>query len=376
MSLWPLAWARLRRRPLRSASTIFGVAAVAALASAALMVHAAGHDLKRSTPGEPLIAMQAGRICPSTSHLPLNLSETIANANGVAGVKAQLVVVSDCKISTTATTFRGVDRQHFLDLRGDQIRAETGDIDTWLSRDGQALVGSQVASAQNLKVGDTLESAGITVTVAAVISGPRMQDRASVWVDRALLEARLPALRGTATLFEITPAAGADGEALALAIDDSLAGATTTAPFSQAAARVAGSLADVLQAGGVVALAAALAGILLLINATVLGLRSAARDLAVLRAIGHGPVALAAVVGAEGAISGFIGGSVGGIISALAVAHSATAISTEGIAVIIDPRWTLVAAVILAATALGMIAAAVPGAWALRSSLRNALGST
>ena len=260
----------------------------------------------------------------------------------------------------------------FLAQRADDLQLVAGDLSQLTS--GKALVGIQVATARGLGVGDTLESAGYAVEVAAIVDGERMQDRASVWVNREVLTARLPALTPSQTLFEIHSQPGQDIAALAQRVDAALGGVTTTAPFSQAAARVAGSLGEVLRAGGVVALAAALAGIFLLLNASVLSLRGAAKDLGVLRAIGHGPCALVAVVAVEGAVSGLLGGALGGLGAWLLVQQSATAISTEGISVVIDARWIAVSLVLGASVLLGILASALPAAFALRGRLRTVIG--
>lgn len=372
MSLRQLACARLRHRPFRSLATILGVTAVAGLASAALMVQAAGQDFARTQPGEPLITMQAGRICPSTSHLDRHLGDQIRQQSGVTGVIGQLVVVSDCKISTTATTFRGVLPGEFLAQRQAQLQALAGDIGAW-GREG-ALVGQQVAKARGVGVGDLLESAGYAVPVVAIIDGTRMQDRASVWVHRDVLTERLPALKEVQTLYEVHLGPDQDTHVVSQLIDQALAGVSTTAPFSQAAARVAGSLGEVLRAGGAVAFAAAIAGVLLLINSTILSLRTSSRDLGILRAIGYGPVALATVVGVEGGIMGFIGGILGSVLAVLVVQQSATAISTEGVSVVIDPRWLQAVIVVLVATVLGMAASAIPAIVAIRGRLKSVLG--
>lgn len=372
MSLATLALARLRARPLRAGATILGVAAVASLATAGLHLSAAGSDLAASRDGEPLVTMQAGRICPSTSHLPLDLGPRIAAVEGVGAVSSQLVVVNDCKVSTTATTFRGVEIGDFRSTVLPGFAVVDGSADGWPTAFDAALVGRQVAANQGLSVGDVVERAGVTFTVAAIVDGPRMQDRATVWVDRAVLEAAFPPLAGTATLFEVEPAAGYDHESVGASID-SLGADTSSAPFSVTAARVAGSLADMLQAGGLVALAAVAAAVLLVGNAAMLGLRGAARDLGILRAIGHPVRALAAVVGIEGAVTGLLGGLLGAVAAIVAVRWSAAAISTEGISVVIDARPSLVVLVVVGSLLAGLVAASLPGWWAARSGLRQIL---
>ena len=174
-----------------------------------------------------------------------------------------------------------------------------GDLSTWGKDPKQALVGQQVATARGVGVGDTLESAGISVTVAAIVDGERMQDRASVWVDRSLLTARLPALAGNKPSLKSAPRWVKTARPSPSASTLPWAATPPRRPFPRPR-RGGRILAEVLQAGGVVAFAAAIAGVLLLLNATMLSLRHSAKDLGVLRAIGHGPVALATVVGAEG----------------------------------------------------------------------------
>ncbi|MDA3960062.1 MAG: ABC transporter permease [Planctomycetota bacterium] len=366
----------MAKAPLRSGATILGVGAIAALACAALHLAAAGRHLAAAQPGEPLITMQAGRICPSTSHLPMSARDTIAAVPGVASVSAQQVAVSDCKVSTTATTFRGVNGQDFWNQHGARIRVLAGTPTALATQPGAALVGEQVARSRQLALGDSFESAGITVTVAAIIDGERMQDRASVWVDHATLEQALPALRDTATLFEIQGAVGQDPEQLAERIDAALGGLAHTAPFSATAARVTGSLAASLQSGGTLALAAAIAGILLLANAALLSLRSAGRDLTVLRAIGHPRSVLAGVASIEGGLLGLLGGAGGALLAGVLVHCAATVISTEGISVGIELMPGLVATVGVAAALCGLLATLVPAWWAARGDLHRALGAS
>ncbi len=376
MSRWTvLALARIRRAPLRSLATLLGVAAVATLACAALHLYAAGLELSRAAPGEPLVVMQAGRICPSTSHLPWAAAADIAGLEGVETALAQQVVVSDCKVSTTATTFRGVDAGLFLAHYLPSLTVLAGDPSALAGAPGAALVGHQVARARDLAVGDDYESAGIAVRVTAIIDGPRMQDDSSVWVDHATLEATLPALTGRATLFEVRPATGVASVELGRRIDALLAGTSHTAPFSAHAARVTGAMADTLKSGGAMSLAAVAAGICLLLNASILGLRSAARDLAILRAIGHRSRVLAWVAGLEGALLGLVGGLLGALAAGILVAGSATAVSTEGVTVLITLRPLLIVLVVAVATACGLATTMLPAWWVARSSLRRALGA-
>lgn len=369
-----LALARLLTNPIRHLATIAGVAAVALLASVAWHLSVAGHQLDASTPGEPLVTMQAGRICPSTSQMDRQLVTTVGSVPGVAHATAHTVVVSDCSVSTTATTFRGVDSGAWLAARGDQIHVVDGSLDTWQRTPDSVLVGEQIARQRGLTVGQTFEASGVTATIAAVVSGPRMMDRGSVWAHHAHLVTTFPALAGQATLFEATLAPGTDSAAVGAAIDAALGGISESAPLSATAARVAGSLAAAMRAGGAVNGTALLAAAALMLASAVIAVRRSSRDLVVLRAIGHPRRRLVATLAIESAVTGLIGGAIGVAAAAVLLHHAAPTISTEGIIAVIDVSMVRSAVLAMGVMLLAFVCGAVPAWWALRRRPTAALG--
>ena len=115
-----------------------------------------------------LVVYRENRFCPSTSRLPEYYKQDIESIDGVTGVIPMQIVVNNCGTSLDVVVFRGILRDQIQTVSKD-IKIIQGSLDQWLQRDDSALVGANLAQRRRLKIGDTFDAAGVTVTVAAII---------------------------------------------------------------------------------------------------------------------------------------------------------------------------------------------------------------
>jgi putative ABC transport system permease protein len=107
MKLASLLPKNLRRRPLRTALTVFGVASALLLF---VLVESLSAGLDRALSGseaaKTLIVYRQNRYCPQTSFLPEWYAERIAKLPGVASVLPVKVYLSNCRASLDLVAFQ------------------------------------------------------------------------------------------------------------------------------------------------------------------------------------------------------------------------------------------------------------------------------
>ncbi len=372
MKFLPLILKQVWRHRTRSALTIAGVAIAMFLY---IGVQSLNHGVTAATQvtaaDTTLIVYRANRFCPATSRLPEHYQRPIAELPGVASVVPMQIVVNNCRASLDVITFRGIQPDALPDLSSKWKLLE-GSLEEWGRRSDAAIVGERLARRRGFRVGQSFDSSGVTVSIAAIIRSAEAQDQEVAYVHLDFLQrAAAKDGVGTVTQFSVKVTDPSQLESVAKAIDDRFkhdAEPTQTRPEK---AFVAQAGADIVAIAGFTrwlgwgCLAAVLA---LVANAIVLSVQDRIKEHAVLQTLGYRGSLIARLILTEGLVLGLIGGITGTIAATLALRLGGFSLSTEGLSIQFAATPKVIAIGLLVSGGVGIVAGLVP---ALRAGRRT-----
>jgi hypothetical protein len=319
----------LARRPLRMLLAALSAAAVAALLAAAV---AFAGGLERSTTGNAdarvalLLSSAAGRDLVRSS-VPATVDGLVAagvpgvaEVNGVPAVSAEIHSASDVRLpgdSRPRQAFlRGVTERAFL------VHEAVGVVDGAPPQAGEVLVGRLVPgqlglSDEALATGRTLLVEGQPLVISGHFAAPGTTLEAELWLPLTSLRALTRRDDSSAVFVRLRSPddfAGLDLFARRR-LDLELTAVTSQGYYADLAAYVRPLARLVWMLSALIALAALLSGANVL-NAAV---QDRVSELAMLRALGYGPGALARSLAAEGLVVAAAGGVLGLLVARLAL---------------------------------------------------------
>jgi putative ABC transport system permease protein len=373
-SLLPLVRRQLVRQPLRTGLTLSGVAVAMFLFCAVEAMRAGVERATTVTSSDTLLVVyRENRYCPFTSRIPQYYGDRIEAIPGVVSVVPMQITVSNCRASLDVVTLRGVPEEDFVAEVAPGLRIIEGSLEEWRRRSDAALVGESLAKRRRVAIGDRLDAAGITVTVAGVLRSAEPQEQNVAYTHLAFLQESLRrgGTGGIVTQFNVRVGSAADLEPVAAAIDEEFARdtePTSTRPEKAFVAAAARDILEIVRFASWLGWGALAAVFALVANAIVLAVRDRVREHAILETVGFAPRHIAAIVLLEGLHLGIAGGLVGAV-AAFLVARQLFALTMEGIniEIVSDPR--LIATGLLLAVLLGLGAAVAPALRAARRSI-------
>ena len=357
---------QLLRHPVRSGLTVAGIAVAMFLWTVVGAVDAGvRRATERTADDTTLIVYRENRFCPFASRLPQRYDAAIGRIPGVRSVTPVKIVVSNCRASLDVVTFRGLPDDAVRTAFLPSVTVVAGDAESWFRRGDAALVGSALAQRRRLGPGDRFVSAGVAVTVAAIVDGPEAQTRNSAFVHLPFLQEQAGG-GGTGaivTQFSVQVDDASRLEPVAEAIDELFShdqAPTSTSPEKGFVARAA---ADVVRLTGFarwVGVAALLAVFGLVANAVVLAMQARRRETSILQSLGFGGWTLAWMVLVEGSALAVAGGAAGAISAWAALAWFVPAFSAEGAVVEIAASPAVAGVGVALSLLIGLLACAVP----------------
>jgi putative ABC transport system permease protein len=108
--------------------------------------------LRRQESNRSLVAFQANKFCPATSHLPEDYGDKILEMEGVREVIPVQVFTNNCRASLDIVVFYGVPPEKLRVARDFELIA--GSWPEFEQHQDAAVVGSAVAARRNIDVGD------------------------------------------------------------------------------------------------------------------------------------------------------------------------------------------------------------------------------
>lgn len=365
LNLLRLSWIQLLRHRVRSLLTIFGVASGMFLFTAVeTLQRSLGKATEQTAADTTLVVYRQNRFCPSASRLPEHYADEIRRIPGVRDVIPVQIVVNNCGASLDVITFRGVPDEQLTGF-APEIRVIAGSLEEWRKRGDGALLGQVFAQRRGLKPGDRFQGAGVTVTVAGILSSPFPQDNNVAYVKLPFLQRASKAGLGVVTQFNVRVNASKDLGPVARAIDErfhSDAQPTDTRPEKAFFAETAAELVELIGFTRWLGIGAVLAVAFLVANALLLVVRGRVKENAVLRTLGYPGRAIGCLVIGEGGLLGLAGGVAGVGLSALFLRWQSFTMGNEGQTLAVQPDAAVIFVGIAAALALGILASLWP-AW-------------
>ncbi|MCH2176966.1 MAG: ABC transporter permease [Lentisphaeria bacterium] len=378
LNLLKLSFKQLRRQWLRTILTVLGTACGMFLY---LTVETFQDGLRNATEVQAgdntLVVYQDKRFCPFTSRLPEDYMRQISEIPGVKNVVPVQVIVNNCETSLDTVTFRGVP----ADLIGnyfstDQVKAT--DLATWKQYSDGALVGKELANRRNLKPGDRLDAAGITVRIAGVIESEDSQIVNSSIVHLDFLQKASRRGLGEVTQFNVQVENHKQLETVAAAIDDRFRYDRTPTHTRPEKAFVANTARDMVELVGFtrwLGLAAVVAVLFLITNTIIIAVRGRINENAVMQSIGFQPEHIGWMTLAEGLLIGAIGGALGCISAWAFLQTGHFALSSEGLSIVFRINPMLIQKAAIIALVLGLISGIYPAIKSMSGNLTDTLRS-
>lgn len=368
MKLTKLTLKNLRRRPMRTALTLAGVACAMLLL---VLVESLSGGLDRALSGSEaartLIVYRLNRYCPQTSFLPEYYGAQIAKLDGVESVLPVKIYLNNCRASLDIVSFNGVPAKELATSR--EIEMIEGDYDRFLREPDAALVGRAFAQRKGVRVGETFRFGSIDVKVAGVFGSSEPVEEGVILTHLEFLQRSGPVNKlGTVTQFEVKIADASRAKELAAQIDELFRTGpepTDTRPrilFLENATR---DLREILRFARWLGIACVVVVLALVGNTVVMSVQERVREFGVFRTLGFHERHIAGLVIGEALALALVGGLIG-LIAALAVVRfSALTIGAEGVPVSFSTEPQIVVRGLLLALVTGLAAGLYP---ALRSS--------
>ena len=373
----PLVFKQVARHRVRSALTLGGVAVAMFLFTAVQAMHQGVREAtEASALDTTLVVYREDRFCPATSMLPQDYRARILEVEGVVAAVPIKVVVSNCRTSLDVVTFRGVPREDFLSLRGDDIEIVAGSVEEWRSRTDAALIGETLADRRGLRPGMRFDAAGITAYVAGVFRSSDPQDQNVAYTAIEFVQLAGRDQLGVVTQFNVRVADPSLLDQVADEIDAIFEHAQEpTSTFTEKAfiGRVAGDIVELVSFARWLGLGCLAAILALVANAIVLGVQSRVSEHAVLQTLGFSGGLIALLIVGEGVVLAVLGGLIGGA-AAFAVARAGNfALSVEGSSIPVVADAPLLVGGMLVCGLIGVLAGLVPAWQAARQEIAHGL---
>lgn len=376
----PYVLKTLLRHRTRTLLTVSGAAVAVFVCCCVFAVHEGMSRLTKQD-DSVLIAFQANKFCPATSHLPQDYEHLIRKLPGVSDVVPIQVFTNNCRASLDVVVFYGTYADKVRQVRDFELTA--GSWREFETRQdaaiaGQALVNRRARKlGQRLSVGDKLTIGDVTVTIAGIFTSQNRAEEDYVYCHLDFLQrTRGTNLVGTVTQHEVFLDPSADPQQVAAAIDAKFRSGQVATDTRTKGVFQASSLQDLLQLIDLTEyLAYACLGLMtvLLTTTTVMGVEDRVREHAVLQTLGVTGARVFVLVLAECVVVSFAGGllGVGGAVAALAM--SSLSVGAEAVTIAFSPSVAMAASGVLVAAVIGVVAGLAPAWRAARADIVTAL---
>jgi putative ABC transport system permease protein len=322
-----------------------------------------------------LVVFQANRFCPSTSRLPEDYQQAIANQPGVRDVVPIKVFLNNCRASLDLVVFNGLPPEKLRTAR--ELKLVEGDWSAFESHRDAAVVGQTLAQRRGLSAGKRFSIGTVTVTVAGVYAAASAAEESYAYCHLEFLQ-RAPGLNaaGTVTQFEVRLDDRVDAGATCRAIDALYRSGpvqTDTRPKGVFEANAVGDLVELIGFARYLGFACVGLVLALVATTTVMAVQDRVREHAVLQTLGFSPGRVFSLVMAECLLVSFAGGLLGVGVAEGVLAWGRLAVGTEGVTIAFSPSAKLAGAGLAVAVVVGVVAGLVPAWRAARAEIVGSL---
>jgi putative ABC transport system permease protein len=355
MNLAALAWRNLRRRPVRTALSILGIALAVGSALALLALSRSIQDATRDGMdeiGDDLAVTQRGASDIFGGFLPDDLEARVGKVAGVVRVSGELFMFAPSERNRQVLTLGWPEASYLWK----NVPLREGRVPNAGER-RVAVLGDATADALAKKPGDTIELLGEPFTVIGIAKYKSLINRGTVMLPLGDLQ-ELSYRLNQVTMIHVNVARGAEIAPVRQAIEE--LGKVTVSTSSEALDndRNFKILNAVSLAISIIALAM---GVLYVLNSLVMATQERTREIGIVAAIGWSDARIMTSIVIEGLVMCTIGCVLGLALSFFA-AFAFPLIPTIGDLISFRPSVRLIAATIAAAFGLCAVGSLYP-AW-------------
>ncbi len=322
-----------------------------------------------------LIAFQANKFCPATSHLPQDYEQKISRLNGVRLVVPIQVFTNNCRASLDVVVFYGVPSDKLQAARDFEL--VSGSWDEFKRHQDAAVVGRAVAKRRHLKTGSKFSIGDLSVNVAGIYASSDPAEENYIYSHLEFLQrGKGENLVGSVTQFEVLLAEGENPILKSQQIDQMFQSGpveTDTRPKGVFQARSLGDLADLIEMAHLLSYACVGLVLTLVATTTVMSVQDRIREHALLQTIGFSGLRVFCLVVFESVVLGTMGGVLGVGLAMATLEISSLSVGAEAVTIAFTPSIYLAAWGLLIATMSGFVAGLMPACLAARVAIVAAL---
>ena len=334
------------------------------------------NDLQRRQAAKgSLVAFQANKFCPATSHLPQDYDGQIARLDGVKEVVPIQVFTNNCRASLDVVVFYGVPPEKLRKARDFELTSGN-----WLEfeqHQDAAVVGRAVASRRRISVGDKFSIGDLSVNVAGIYRSDDPAEENYIYSHLDFLQrSKGMNLVGTVTQLEILLHEGVDPVTKCEEIDHQFQGGPVETDTRPKGVFQADSLGDLTQLIGMAHyLGYACVGLVLALVATttVMSVQDRIKEHAVLQTIGFSGPTVFRLVMTESVLLSIAGGVIGVGAATLMLQLSSLAVGAEAVTIAFTPSIRLAIMGLVVSAVAGTLAGIAPATHAARTEIVPAL---
>ena len=334
------------------------------------------NDLQRRQEAKgSLIAFQANKFCPATSHLPQDYDQQIARMDGVREVVPVQVFTNNCRASLDVVVFYGVPPGKLRKARDFEL--VSGDWSEFENHQDAAVMGRAVANRRDKRVGDTFKIGGLQVNVAGIFSSDNPAEENYIYSHLDFLQrGKGMNLVGTVTQFEILLNDGVDSVAKCQEIDDKFRGGpveTDTRPKGVFQAKSLGDLTQLIGMAHYLGYACVGLVLALVATTTVMSVQDRIKEHAVLQTVGFSGPRVFRLVMTESVLLSIAGGIIGVGVAMLMLKLSSLSVGAEAVTIAFTPSIRLAITGLMVSFVAGILAGIAPAIHAARTEIVPAL---
>lgn len=334
------------------------------------------NDLKRRQEAKgSLVAFQASKFCPATSHLPQDYDQKIAKLSGVKEVVPIQVFTNNCRASLDVVVFYGVPPKKLQKARDFELLA--GSWAEFENHQDAAVVGRAVAHRRNIQVGDKFSIGDLSVNVAGIFRSEDPAEENYIYSHLDFIQrGKGMNLVGTVTQLEVLLNPGTDTLAKCEEIDELFQGGpveTDTRPKGVFQAKALGDLTQLIGMAHYLGYACVGLVLSLVATTTVMSVQDRIREHAVLQTLGFSGPRVFWLVMTESILLSLAGGILGTGIAMLILQLSSLSVGAEAVTIAFTPSIRLAGLGVAISVVAGFLAGIVPAWHAARTEIVPAL---
>ncbi|MCA9089522.1 MAG: ABC transporter permease [Planctomycetaceae bacterium] len=334
------------------------------------------NDLQRRQAAKgSLIAFQANKFCPATSHLPQDYDQQIARLDGVREVFPVQVFTNNCRASLDVVVFYGVPPTKLRKTRDFQLAS--GSWNEFEQHQDAAVVGQAVAARRGIRVGDKFSIGDLSVNVAGIFTSRDPAEENYIYSHLDFLQrSEGMNLVGTVTQIEVLLDDGVDAAAKCREIDELFRGGpveTDTRPKGVFQAKALGDLAQLISMAHYLGYACVGLVLALVATTTIMSVEDRIKEHAVLQTLGFTSKRVFQLVMAESIILSFCGGLVGVGAALLMLEISSLSVGAEAVTIAFTPSLRLAVNGVVVSLLAGVLAGILPAWHAAQTDIVPAL---